>query len=255
MNGVEVISHSIGHLPFEVEITDSLKFGAQNRLTVLCNNTLTRSTIPQGELVKLLTDTGNQTLQTYTFDFFNYAGIHRSVVLYTTPKVYIKDISITTDVLMSSNLVENNEDQEMIDNPNLEIEGIVGLIHFNVTIAGFDSDEDTELPIYSSYYLHIQLRAADEIVAHELCKESHFNGTLRVDNPRLWWPYLMNPDYGYLYTLEIYLHSAVDESLIDVYRMKIGIRKLAWDETSFLMNGRKVYLHGFGRHEDSDVSI
>lgn len=30
------------------------------------------------------------------FDFFNYAGIHRSVRLYTTPKVFIDDITIVT---------------------------------------------------------------------------------------------------------------------------------------------------------------
>lgn len=37
-------------------------------------------------------------VQSYTFDFFNYAGIHRSVYLYTTPKIYIKDVEITTDL-------------------------------------------------------------------------------------------------------------------------------------------------------------
>lgn len=43
-------------------------------------------------------DDGMATIQTYTFDFFNYAGIHRSVMLYTTPMVYIKDVYVTTDV-------------------------------------------------------------------------------------------------------------------------------------------------------------
>ena len=32
------------------------------------------------------------------FDFFNYAGIIRPVKLYTTPRAYIKDISIVTDI-------------------------------------------------------------------------------------------------------------------------------------------------------------
>lgn len=40
---------------------------------------------------------GPKTIQTYTFDFFNYAGIHRSVFLYTTPIVYIDDVDLTTD--------------------------------------------------------------------------------------------------------------------------------------------------------------
>ena len=35
--------------------------------------------------------------QEYTFDFFNYAGIHRSVKLYRTPAMYLSDITVTTD--------------------------------------------------------------------------------------------------------------------------------------------------------------
>lgn len=37
-------------------------------------------------------------VQNLEFDFFNYAGIHRPVVLYTTPSVYIDDITIITDI-------------------------------------------------------------------------------------------------------------------------------------------------------------
>jgi len=29
-------------------------------------------------------------------DFFNYAGIHRPVLLYTTPSQYISDVTIVT---------------------------------------------------------------------------------------------------------------------------------------------------------------
>ena len=30
------------------------------------------------------------------FDFFNYAGIHRSVVLYTVPTIHISDLTFVT---------------------------------------------------------------------------------------------------------------------------------------------------------------
>lgn len=35
-------------------------------------------------------------IQNTNFDFFNFAGIHRSVLLYTTPDSYIDDITVTT---------------------------------------------------------------------------------------------------------------------------------------------------------------
>lgn len=38
----------------------------------------------------------NYFVQNTKFDFFNYAGIHRPVVLYTTPAAYIDDITVTT---------------------------------------------------------------------------------------------------------------------------------------------------------------
>jgi hypothetical protein len=34
----------------------------------------------------------------HDFDFFNYAGIHRPVYLYTTPQTYIDDVTVITDI-------------------------------------------------------------------------------------------------------------------------------------------------------------
>lgn len=39
----------------------------------------------------------------------------------------------------------------------------------------------------------------------------------------------------------------------DIYRLPIGIRTLAWTNTSLLLNDRPVYMRGFGRHEDSII--
>lgn len=41
-------------------------------------------------------------VQNIGFDFFNYAGIHRPVLLYTTPRAYVDDITVTTDFLEST---------------------------------------------------------------------------------------------------------------------------------------------------------
>jgi beta-glucuronidase len=49
-------------------------------------------------MISRYSDTGAKSVQYYKFDFFNYAGIHRPVALYTTPSVYIDDISVNTDI-------------------------------------------------------------------------------------------------------------------------------------------------------------
>lgn len=89
------MSHEIGHLPFLAEVTNFLKYGKENLITVACDNTLLSDTVPQGKVDEL--ETG-RLVQLYSFDFFNYAGIDRPVTLYTTPKNYIDDISVATEV-------------------------------------------------------------------------------------------------------------------------------------------------------------
>ncbi|XP_054741321.1 beta-glucuronidase-like isoform X1 [Anastrepha obliqua] len=230
VNGQKVMSHAIGHLPFEAEITREVKFGAENRLTLLCDNTLLNTTIPQGKILEEESDNGKVVIQQYTFDFFNYAGIHRTVHLYTTPTVFIEDIKVSTDLVKSH----------------------VGVVHYEVIVNGVAKKSVIYDPPIEPLYIHAQLRNKEgEIVAHSVAKTS-FNGTMMVKDVMPWWPYLMHPEPGYLYTLEIYLH-AVDESLLDVYRMKIGIRTLKWNNSSLLLNDANIYLRGFGRHEDSDI--
>ena len=48
------------------------------------------------------------------------------------------------------------------------------------------------------------------------------SGQLTVTNPRLWWPYLMNEDVGYMYELKVEIRGAIIAK--DVYRLNVGIR-------------------------------
>ena len=78
VNGVEVVSHSGGHLPFEANITGLVQPGAPNRVTVAINNTLTPHTLPPGTLTlggPPELPEGYMALN-YQFDFYNYAGVH-----------------------------------------------------------------------------------------------------------------------------------------------------------------------------------
>lgn len=111
LNGKKLGGHKGGFLPFEFEVDEFLVPG-ENRLTVAVDNRVNYSTLPVGnessvaffgsdnpgvpsiELAKTRCKPQNKP----NFDFFNYAGIIRPVKLYTTPRTYIKDISIVTDI-------------------------------------------------------------------------------------------------------------------------------------------------------------
>ncbi len=99
VNGQSAVNHSGGHLPFEVDITSFIPqvvSYSKVRIVVAVNNTLTPTTIPPAQLV--IHSPTYRELQNQ-FDFFNYAGIDRSVILYSTAKTYIEDITIDTQTI------------------------------------------------------------------------------------------------------------------------------------------------------------
>lgn len=105
LNGSLICEHKGGFLPFEAELTNMLKEG-DNLLTVAVNNIIDYTTLPVGGKSNMLSGIagvggGNENGKPQNnpnFDFFNYCGITRPVKIYTTPKNYIKDISLTAQV-------------------------------------------------------------------------------------------------------------------------------------------------------------
>jgi beta-glucuronidase len=79
LNGEFIGSHEGGFTPFQIEVTDKLKKG-DNFLVVEVNNRRTVDAIPA-----------------LAFDWWNYGGITRDVMLITTPKVYVNDYFIQLD--------------------------------------------------------------------------------------------------------------------------------------------------------------
>lgn len=118
INGKEVCEHKGGFLPFEVDITDKVN-DCNNLLTVAVSNVVNYETLPIGGLggggmldalsmgseKADLAEEFVQTKNSPNFDFFNYAGITRHVRLYTTPKTYISDITMTNDEVSENEAV------------------------------------------------------------------------------------------------------------------------------------------------------
>ncbi|WP_062529708.1 beta-glucuronidase [Demequina rhizosphaerae] len=142
----EVVRHEGGYLPFEADITDHVTAGQEFRLTIGVNNVLTPDTIPPG-LVKELPDGRKQ--QGYMHDFYNYAGLHRSVWLYSAPATRVTDVTVVT-----------------------EVEGAAGLVRYAVEATG-----DAE----------VRLTLKDESGA-VVASGTGAEGTLRIEDVQLWQP-------------------------------------------------------------------
>jgi len=117
VNDVEVVSHEGGYTPFEADITDHVAPGQEVRITALINNTLHWQSIPPG----VIEDTPAGKRQRYWHDFFNYAGIHRSVWLYATDPAHITDVTITTDLHGANGVINYTVDAEGADDLEIKV--------------------------------------------------------------------------------------------------------------------------------------
>jgi beta-glucuronidase len=102
VNGSQVAEHEGGYTPFEADVTGVVEPGAGNRVTVVVNNVLTWQSIPPGYVEQ----TPDGPRQHYFHDFFNYAGLHRPVWLYTTPHAHITDVTVVTGLAGSTGTVD-----------------------------------------------------------------------------------------------------------------------------------------------------
>ncbi|MFE7505380.1 beta-glucuronidase [Promicromonospora sp. NPDC057488] len=101
VNGIEVVRHEGGYLPFEADISEHVEPGTAARVTVEVDNTLTFQSVPPGVVL----DTPHGKRQKYWHDFFNYAGIHRSVWLSSTPAAHLTDLTVVTDLDSAAGVV------------------------------------------------------------------------------------------------------------------------------------------------------
>jgi beta-glucuronidase len=161
VNDTEVGGHEGGYTPFEFDITEQVTAGDTARITVVVNNTLSFQTIPPGAIE----DTIEGPRQRYFHDFFNYAGLHRSVWLTAgSAAARIDDITVATGLEVNT-----------------------GTVDYRVVLA--DADEST--------HVSAVLRDAD---GTQVASGTGAEGTLTVQNVHKW-----APGDGYLYDLEVHL--------------------------------------------------
>ena len=91
-NGQEVARHEGGFLPVVADLTAVIRPGQENTLVVAANNELNETSIPCGA-TKVCAD-GSKLAKPY-FDFFNYAGIQRSVQLCCLPQETVEDYTVS----------------------------------------------------------------------------------------------------------------------------------------------------------------
>lgn len=110
------------------------------------------------------------------------------------------------------------------------------------SISGTAADVAYTVTTNGDHAVCVDVYDGAEKVAHADGK----SGTLHIENVRLW-----NVHAAYLYSFVIRITDG--ETVVDEYHEKIGIRTFEIKDGNFLLNGKAVYLRGFGKHEDADI--
>lgn len=147
------------------------------------------------------------------FDFFPYAGLQRDVWLYTTPSA-----AAISDVTIKTGF----QSTEGLLEVKVARQGKVS--RGKVTVSG--NGQNVEAPI----------RFAD----------GEATASLKIPNVRLW-----SPEDPFLYAVSVTIGD--DDKPIDHYITETGIRTITANSKQVLLNGKPVFLKGFGKHEDFPI--
>lgn len=210
----EIVKHKGGYLPFEVELEEKVKEAEEFLITVLVDNRVNNSTLPVGNEKGSIAFFGSdnagipsveagkayqQAINLPNFDFFNYAGLNRPVRIYSTPKNYIKDITIV---------------------PDIAEDGTTGLVKYKIVVEGF-----VETPV------KVEIKDAKGVV---VATAEGVEGVIEVKDAKLWWPAPLEP---YLYSAGISAGEDYYEQTFGIRTVKVEGKQFLINGKPFYFKG------------------
>jgi beta-glucuronidase len=214
VNGVRLGENHHGFLPFAFALNGTVRAGEEARIAIRVDNTLCDDLIPQGissEQFELENRMREETYPPARFDFSPFGGVHRPVKIVSTPVRRIVDVAVRT-----------------------RIAGDRG--HLSVDVATAEAGG-------ASVQVRLEGNGNSVAVLSPLTN-GRVEVDLTIDNCRLW-----SPQDPFLYDLVVCLVNGT--TVVDEYTLPVGVREIRVTGTQLLLNGKPVYLQGFGKHEDA----
>jgi len=219
VNGVFIGEHEGGYTPFEFDVSTALKSGQNNVITVQADNLITLARIPA------------QLSAGWSYDWWNYGGIVRSVSLEATNPVYIEGQQIVAVPHLTG----------MDEADQAEITSTVRLVNtsanrFDALVSYRIMQEDTRQVVFDLGRGEPVSLAPGQTVA--------MNMSTTLAAPILW-----HFDHPHLYVLV----TSVEKDGQEVHHLEsiFGIRSVELKDGRMILNGEPVRLVGVTRHADS----
>ena len=213
INGEEAGSHHTGYTAFTIDISDRVKYGADNEITVRCDSRETLNTPPFG----------------YVIDYMTYGGIYRDVYVDVKEKTYISNIFIYTRLAEKyKEEVEFGHSVRYCRKSNavskIRIAGAVEGAKYEIrqAIRKKSAEEEEFAEMATKPY-------QEEVSFYTGCVE-----LWDIDNPALY---------------ELKTDLILDGNVLDTRIDTIGFRQAVFRMEGFYLNGRKVKIRGLNRHQ------
>ena len=220
INGKKIQNHKGGYLPFSVDVTKIVNYGAENVILVRLDNR-DNPIIPPGKPIADL-------------DFNYYSGIYRNVWFIKKNQLHITD-AVAVNRKASGGL----------------------LVHYkNVTSATATLTLQTEVENMGNEERSATIRtklldAKGKVVASHISQIANikngdfatYNQSIEIQSPKLW-----SPNNPYLYTLKVEVLE--NGKVVDAEEIKTGIRSLKIEAGALTLNGEKIVIRGTNRHQE-----
>ncbi len=214
VNGEQVAAHKGGYTPFQANITEALRKGA-NRVEVICDNSQDVEMIP------------------VTSDFNKNGGLHNPVWLLAMDEIYISPEEYGMYRLrcetpeVSKKKVVTNVRAKLVNAGNRDASVLVRVQLLEANgVLGYQADREVPVRAFSEY---------------------DFDHEFILSGIHLW-DGMKDP---YLYTVRVELFKG--KRMMDIAETKIGYRSMAMDpRRGFILNGRPYSLRGVAMHQDTD---
>ena len=215
LDGKLLCEHRGGFLPFEAEVTDLVRPGQSARLDVEVDNRISHATLPVG----------------------NEGG----TAFFGSDNPGIPSVEAG----------KQRQREQGINLPNFDFFNYAGItrpVRLYTTPGAYIRDVRIVTAMDGTVRYAAETvgegEARVEILDAEgttVARAEGAEGTLRIENPRLWEPW---PGTPYLYTARFTFGG-------DVYEQPFGVREVEVRGCQFLINGKPFHFHGPCKHEDS----
>ena len=220
VNGNLAVHHDCGYTGFSAEISEFLKFGEDNLITVRVDSNENLNQPPFG----------------FVIDYMTYGGIYRDVYFEVKEKTHFVDVFLQPSLLERISTSKRTPKQIKI----MKVQGVLKTdCYFTKNIYKLAAGDG----VFIRQYLDDKLLLSQPVSGLEqvgdtyLMKLNSAPATVNlwdIESPRLY---------------QVKTQLLIDDKVVDEHVANVGYRSSEFRKNGYYLNGRKVKLRGLNRHQ------